>query len=284
MLFIVIAALFSVCVSIALKLFKQANLNIFQILSFNYVSASVLSYVWLEPQFDSMHLTQSWGLILLLGILLPSVFWCLDRSLQYAGLIKTEIAQRLSVVLTLLVSAMIYQEHFSVLKLTGIGLGIIAVLCMLYGKKAQQVQQHSSTQIGLSILSVWIGYAVIDLLLKYTSSLGLQFALTLTLIFMVAALFSFIIAILKSVAWQRNSILAGLGLGLLNFANIAFYLKAHQWLKDSPAIVFAGMNILVVVFGIIAAVFIFKEKLNASKVLGGLLALVAVYCLMQSML
>lgn len=282
MLLLIIAALFSVSVSITLKLYKKKNFNILQILAFNYVSASILAIVYLKPNFSNFSLNTSWWLIALLGILLPSIFWCLDRALQHAGLIKTEIAQRVSVVLTILVSALIYQEQFSLLKIVGILLGVISVLFMLFDKSSPKTSLQSGAW--LAILSVWIGYAVIDLLFKYTSSLGLQFSTTLTAIFLCAALVMFVINVVKSVQWQTSSILAGLALGVLNFANIYFYLQAHQQLKDSPAIVFAGMNILVVLFGIIAAILIFKEKMTTAKILGGLCAMIAVYCLMQSML
>ena len=42
---------------------------------------------------------------------------------------------------------------------------------------------------------------------------------------------------------------AGLLLGTLNFGNIVFYVRAHQQLHDSPAVVFATMNIGVVLLG-----------------------------------
>ncbi|SLA82586.1 Uncharacterised protein [Mycobacteroides abscessus subsp. abscessus] len=67
----------------------------------------------------------------------------------------------------------------------------------------------------------------------------------------------------KSMGSMQN-ISAGLILGALNFANIALYVKAHMLLKDSPAVVFAGMNILVVLFGVISGVLFFKEKLKNS--------------------
>jgi len=70
-----------------------------------------------------------------------------------------------------------------------------------------------------------------------------------------------------------------LALGILNFANIALYVKAHILLKDSPAIVFAGMNILVVLFGVIAGLLIFKEKLKVITALGLVLGLAGVVCL-----
>ena len=73
--------------------------------------------------------------------------------------------------------------------------------------------------------------------------------------------------------------MAGLALGLLNFANIALYVKAHVLLKDSPAIVFAGMNILVVLLGVFVGLIIFKEKLKVITALGLVLGLAGVVCL-----
>jgi drug/metabolite transporter (DMT)-like permease len=78
---------------------------------------------------------------------------------------------------------------------------------------------------------------------------------------------------------QPKNILAGLGIGVLNFANIALYVKAHMLLKETPAIVFAGMNILVVVLGAISGLILFKEKLKLATALGLFLGLVSVVCL-----
>lgn len=284
MLFIFIAAIFSVTVSVLLKIYKNHNLDIFQILTFNYIIASILAYFWFRPEFGVLGWSSPWWLIILLAVLLPLVFWFLHQSLRYAGLIKTEIAQRISVVLTILISALLYQEQFSGLKILGIGLGFVAVICMILGKSNLSQATENSTYIWRSLLAVWAGYAVIDLLFKYLSTQGMQFSVSLTLIFMFAAIFMLLWNVLLKTQWNKKSIVAGAMLGVLNFSNIAFYLYAHKLLKDSPAVVFASMNILVVILGIIAAVTLFKEKLNTSKVIGGGLAVLAVYCLMQSMM
>lgn len=127
---------------------------------------------------------------------------------------------------------------------------------------------------------VWFGYALIDVLLKYTTGLGLQFAVALNLMFICAFILSLAhIAMTTKTVGNRKNILAGMGLGLLNFANIALYVKAHMLLKDTPAIVFAGMNILVVVLGAFSGLIIFKEKLTPTTALGLTLGLASVICL-----
>ena len=69
----------------------------------------------------------------------------------------------------------------------------------------------------------------------------------------------------------------------MNFANIALYVKAHMLLKDTPAIVFAGMNILVVVLGVFSGLLFFKEKLKTSTSLGLGLGIMSVLCLAYAM-
>jgi drug/metabolite transporter (DMT)-like permease len=200
--------------------------------------------------------------------------------LQYAGIVKTEIAQRLSVVLSLLAAFFIFQEQFNTLKIIGIVLGVLAVLSLLFSHQQDKTGQSSTKQAMLYLALVWFGYALIDVLLKYTTGLGLQFAVALNLMFICAFILSLAyIAMTTKTVGNRKNILAGMGLGLLNFANIALYVKAHMLLKDTPAIVFAGMNILVVVFGALSGLIIFKEKLTPITALGLTLGLASVICL-----
>jgi drug/metabolite transporter (DMT)-like permease len=276
------AALCSVAVSVLLKMAKRFDLSPIHMIAWNYAAASVLCWFWFKPDFSHVHLTDTpWGLILALGVLLPGVFLLLVKSLQLAGILKTEIAQRLSVVLSLAAAYLIFQEQFSQLKLIGIGLGIVAVCCVLYSND----RAVNAGQKGIFYLAaVWVGYALIDVLLKYISGLGLQFSVTLNLMFVCACVVSFSYVLLKYKHWGSvRNIAAGLALGVLNFANIALYVKAHTLLKDTPAIVFAGMNILVVSFGVVAGVMIFKERLKLASTLGVVLGIASVMCLAYAM-
>lgn len=279
---ILAAAICSVVVSILLKVAKNRGYSPLQMISWNYASASVLCFWWFQPNVQQLSLTDTpWLLILALGVLLPSVFLFLAKALQTAGILKTEIAQRLSVVLSLTAAYFIFQEQFNSLKIVGIALGIAAVLCILYSHRSGA----SSAQAGMLYLAlVWVGYALIDVLLKYTTGLGLQFALVLNLMFICAFILSLGYILIQHKSWgSGKNIVAGLILGMLNFANIAFYVKAHMALKDSPAVVFAEMNILVVILGVISGLLFFKEKLKPSTAIGLGLGIISVMCLAYAM-
>ena len=275
------AATCSVIVSILLKWFKAQNYVPMQMITTNYAIASLLAYLWFKPDLAHISVSETpWWLIILLGIALPSVFLCLSKSLQTAGIVKTEIAQRLAVILSLCAAYFLFQEQFSTLKIIGIILGLGAVGCILF---SNQQQSKKSTKQGMyALLSVWLGYALIDILLKYISSLGVQFAVSLTLMFMMALVLSTLYLLIEKTQWHAKSLCAGLLLGLFNFANIALYVKAHVLLKDSPAVVFAGMNFMVILLGVIAGLFIFKEKMKMVTLLGLVLGLGGVICLALS--
>lgn len=285
MLFIFCASLCSVAVSIIIKKYLAQGLSIQTIITWNYFIASLLCLIWFKPNF--IHLTLQnvhWWAIILLSVLLPSTFFALSQSLQHMGMVKTEIAQRLSVVLSVFAAYFIFNESMSLLKICGFVIGVIAVVLMIL-QKTSNAQPSISYRRGWVLVAVWVGYALVDVLLKYNSRLGLGFAISLNLIFVFAGLISLLVTLIKAkhelLKWPN--IWAGLIVGVLNFANIAFYINAHQVLHDSPAIVFASMNILVVIIGVISGVFLFSEKLTPRLASSVIMAVVAVLCLMLTM-
>lgn len=279
------AACCSVIVSILLKYFKTKGFDVFQMIAWNYLSASILCFYWFKTDITHVSLSQTpWWLIFILAVLLPSIFLCLAKSLQYAGILKTEIAQRLAVILSLLAAYFIFGEQFSHLKLIGVVLGIVAILAIIFGQATEHSNKSINLKSALFLFSVWAGYAIIDVLLKYSSSLGLQFAVTLNLTFIAAFVLSIIYLAVTQPHWQPKNIFMGLILGGLNFANIALYVQAHMVFKETPAIVFAGMNILVLILGVLSGVVLFKERLKGYTWLGLVSGIVAVLCLARAMM
>jgi len=71
-------------------------------------------------------------------------------------------------------------------------------------------------------------------------------------------------------------ILFGWILGIANFGNVLFYLKAHQALSGSPSLVFSSMDIGVIGLGAFVGLVIFREKLSMINKVGIALAVVAI--------
>src|SRR5690606_40077453 len=99
------------------------------------------------------------------------------------------------------------------------------------------------------LLAVWVGDGTLDILFKQMAKIGSAFPTTLLGAFMLAGLISFVYLIARRTAWSARSVLAGLLLGLLNFGNIYFYVRAHQVFSDNPTLVFSAMNIGVISLG-----------------------------------
>jgi multidrug transporter EmrE-like cation transporter len=85
--------------------------------------------------------------------------------------------------------------------------------------------------------------------------------------------------IVRHTAWTRRNMVAGLVLGLLNFSNIYFYIRAHQTFPENPTLVFSAMNIGVISLGTLIGAGLFKERLSLVNGLGILLAVGAIIVL-----
>ena len=135
--------------------------------------------------------------------------------------------------------------------------------------------------------AVLVGFGLIDILFKqialftnlpYTTSLFVVFALALVIM---TAVVGFEIGFQKAKLNYKNLLFGGL-VGIFNFGNILFYLKAHQSFAENPSTVFAGMNMGVIIIGSLTGIFIFKEKLSKMNYAGLFLALVAIVLIVLS--
>ena len=245
MLFLLISVCLSVAVSVLLKLARRRQLEVTQMVAVNYPVAALLTWLLAQPSWANADgFWPWWWLFVLLGVLLPLVFVVMGRAVQAAG------------------------------------------IALVFAALAALLQRDSSAGEGdgrhaaLWLAGVWLGYGVIDVLLKRLSLAtdGKLFALLLV-IFVLAALLSFAFLWARGTRWRRDNVLAGMALGALNFGNIFCYLKAHVALKDHPSVVFAGMNVGVIVLGALVGAGVFRERLSRVNVAGVALALVAVGCL-----
>lgn len=286
MLYLVIAVLCSVAVSVLLKVLRQRDIDIRQTIVAGYPVAFLLTLFLLKPEVNAIgDLGGAWLIIIALGILLPLVFVILGRAIEAVGMVATDAAQRLSLIIPIVAAFLLFGEVLTGTRIFGLLLGFLALGALLYRPQHTSIGNNavistSTTTVNNPVLrtplwlfGVWIGYGTIDILFKQVAKQGAAFPLTLFVSFGLAALLLFIYLVVTRVRWQGNALAAGLLLGVLNMGNIYAYVRAHQVLSESPSIVFTGMNVGVIAVATIIGVGVFKEHLNRINMLGIVLAM-----------
>ncbi len=281
MYYLILSIVCSVAVSILLKISKNHKISINQAVAINYPVAAISAFILFKPNFSSNFniLLSEWKILLPLGILLPTVFIIMGECVNYAGIAKSDAAQRLSLFLPIVAAFLIFGEILSVGKLLAVILAIISLLALVYKPK----NKTNSTGAVLTLLGVWFGYGIIDILFKQLSKNTAMTATNLCAIFILSAIVLFTYLIARRTKWTVASIFGGAILGCLNFGNIYFYFRAHQAYSSNPTLIFAAMNLGVISLGTIIGTAVFKEKINTINIIGIILAIIAIVCLFYTM-
>jgi len=268
-----------------LKVTSRYHIDIYQAITWNYSMAMILTWLFLKPDLVNLPSAPFFNYSLL-ALLLPALFVILAVSVRLSGIVRTDIAQRLSLFIPVIASFILFDEKLTPLKLTGIGLGFAAIICTIpWQKKAGS--KAGASKAWLYLLIVFVGMGLIDVLFKqiaasktitYSSSLFVVFALAF--VFSVLGLFYQVITKKMRFSWPH--ILIGWALGIANFGNILFYLKAHKALASHPSTVFSAMNIGVIVVGALTGLIIFKEKLSLLNKAGLVIAIIAIIVIAKS--
>ncbi len=278
--FLLLSIISSVLVSILLKITTRTHWDIRQVIAGGYAVAAALCLLFLNANPYALMQgapSQAWWVLLALGLLLPSLFLILAKSVEQVGIVRTDAAQRLSLLVPLAAAFLLFGETFTWLKGTGLILGFMAILLIVHKEKSALKTPRAWRWPVL----VFFGMGVIDILFKQMSALAhMAFADVLFAVFVLALLLLSLYLIVRhaqqKLVWHWHSLIGALLLGTFNFANILFYIKAHQSMAKEPALVFASMNMGVIILGTLVGAGLFKEKLTRSNVLGLVLALFAV--------
>ena len=281
MLYLILSIFCSVSVGALFKISRRYTVNNLQIVGFNYVFALLFCLITFTPDLAAIDTTAPFIVYGSLGILLPVVFLFLIASIASIGIAKTDAAQRLSLFIPILAAWFIFGEVFSTYKVVGILIGFLGLFFIL------SKPSTTSTSNWKYPVFVFLGFGIIDILFKkialytvvpYTTSLFVVFAIALVVILVPIG---YELGTKKQTITSRN-VLFGFLVGLFNFGNILFYLKAHKAFSESPSTVFAGMNMGVIILGSLIGIFAFQDKLSKRNYTGLVLALIAIIIIVKS--
>jgi len=280
MLTLIISIACSVAVSILLKLARRHRLHIGQAIAVNYAVAAGLCLLLLQPHpAQLLHQNSSWFVLIALGILLPTVFLAMAAAVRHAGIVLSDAAQRLSLFLPLLASFLIFGQAPTSASLIGIVLAFSALGCLLARQQTSTDAVVAGPGAAALLLAVWLGYGCIDILFKLLAKSGTGFGASLFAAFVLAGALMLAGLLAARTPWHARNIGAGLLLGLLNFGNIYFYIRAHQLFPDNPTLIFTAMNIGVIVLGTLAGTALFGERPSRLNLAGVILAIAAIMAL-----
>jgi len=278
MLYVLISVFCSVTVAVIIKIAREKGINYLQLLVWNYPVALLMTYFVLKPELIGWNSSLPWHLYIPLGLLLPTIFICIAMSIRFGGIVKTEVAQRLSLFIPLLAAFLFMGEKIVPKNLIGIGVGLLAIVFSIGWNK-----QNTSNERNYWIfpLMVFVGMGIIDILFKQIALLaGITYMSSLWIVFVLALAFALLflgyLLFIKKQPFDARSVAYGAVLGLFNFGNIVFYMKAHKALPDNPSLVFTAMNIGVISVGALVGVLLFREKLSNYNKIGVLLAIISV--------
>ncbi|MCI0919867.1 EamA family transporter [Sphingobacterium rhinopitheci] len=279
MLYVILSVFCSIIVAVLIKIARKREIDVQQMVLWNYPSTVLLTYFLFQPSFSDIAIDRlPIQLYVPLIVLLPSLFIFIALAIKYSGIVKTDVAQRMSLFIPLLASFLLFHEKLTVNTAIGISVGLIAVICSIsWGQSSGQSKKGSFYFPAI----VFVGMGIIDILFKQIAQhKEIPYITSMFIVFIGALCFALLLLLWKILVkreyFDRSAIVWGIILGVFNFSNIFFYMKAHRALPDNPSIVFTTMNIGVIVLGTFVGILLFKEKLSKINLIGLILAIVSI--------
>ena len=278
MVYLILAILFSTSILILFRYFKKWEVDNLQAIVANYLLAAIVGYTAYEGPASFGDITsKSWlPISILLGFLFIGVFFLFALSSQKAGVAVTAVASRMSVIIPVIGGFILFGESATFLKILGIAVALPAFY--LTFKKGPDQKLNSLTI--LLPLFIFLGAGSNDLLMKFTdfNFLKNDLFLLLAVIFFISMIIGSTILVIRiikqTVKPNIKSMLAGLLLGMVNFASTYFMFRSMDFFDSS--VMFPLINIGVVTLAAFAEYTLFGEKLSLINQSGILLAIIAI--------
>lgn len=260
MIYLVLAMITSMLVSVFMRLSEKYCNNNMAILASNYLMCTVLSAFLagnLLPAGDGLPLTLGLGFIN--GFLFLSGFLLLKWNISRNGVVLPATFMRLGVIVPTIMSIAAFGEKPDVMQILGIIMAIVAIFIM-NGKGGE-----ARSILGLVLIMLAGGSA--DSMSKVFEEIGPQAMKDQFLLytFFTAFVVCVIVCLVKKQKPAMMDVAFGALIGIPNYLSTRFLLWA---LKDVPAVIAypsysVGTIVLVMLVGVIA----FKERLGKRKLI-----------------
>jgi drug/metabolite transporter (DMT)-like permease len=284
MMYLIGSIVLSSYLTLAFKICERYGIPVFQAIVYNYITCVITgSIVNKGFPIQAYVFSQTWfHWALVMGILFISIFNIIGITAQKNGVAVASVANKLSLIIPVVLSVWLYNETLGTIKLMGVLLALVAVVFTCYPHKTNTVNAATKTSILLPSI-LFIGSGLLDALINHvqknyvTSSNSNAYLISG---FFSAGCIGVTILLVgyasKKIAFSYKPIVAGVLIGIPNYFSIwclVHYLKTTS-LQSNASIPINNMGI--VLFSSIMAFILFKEKLSSINWLGVALSIVAI--------
>lgn len=281
---LIFSILSSSVIFVIFKLFPKFRIDTFQAIVFNYFTAFSCGILLFGHEWDPQALSVgNWPIFAVVSaILFISLFILMGISSQKNGVALTSIAVKMSMAISMLFIIMLYREHLSLLKISGIVLAFLGVFLVTFSKPEAGNEKSALWML----LVLFIGSGFLDFVLNYVQKFELHY-LTPSLFsafgFGMAGIIGLTILIVqivqKKTVLSPRSIVAGIILGIPNYFSIFLLILSYKSTGWNDSTVLAIINVSVVLIAAITGFIAFKENVTVRKIIGLLSAIAAIIIL-----
>ena len=265
-------------------MFEKYKIDSLQGLIFNYITAGVCSYLFLDSDFSLQYIINAKWLLhaIIIGVLFIVVFNFYGIGTQKVGISITTIANKMSLVIPVSIAIIFYDEKFTYLK----GTAFLLALLGIYLSSTKKGKLSFNREYLWLIILVFVGQGICDSIFndfaqKFPNEKGYLFFLTL---FFIASISGIIMHTTKSIKqknrnnyFQIESMFWGVIFGIPNFFSLVFFLKALATPNLDSSIVFTLVSIGIVISSSLIGIYLFNEKLSKTNWIGISLSICAIY-------
>ena len=273
--------------TLSFKVLERLKIPTFQSIVFNYV-ACVITGSLVDGAFPIKPaiMDEPWlpwaGLM---GFSFIFLFNIIAFTAQKLGVAIASVANKLSMVIPFIFSLYLYNEEAAPLRLAGIGVALVAVVCTSWpeGGKAHNIFVAHQRWIYIIPFILFLGSGLLDTLVKYVEQAFLREdnknAYLITA-FAVAAMIGLMFLLIQLISgkekFDRRAVLAGILIGIPNYFSIWCLVRVLKDYGDSSSSIIPINNMGIVLFSAAAAWVLFREKLTVLNLVGVGLALIAI--------
>lgn len=266
------------------KYFGKYQVNNLQAIIVNYFTAGSLAVVITNTNglpINFQHIVLSNYIVpsLIIGLLFIITFNLLAYGTQKIGIAISTVANKMSMIIPVIIGIYLFKEAIGVFKLIGIFLAISAI----YMTSTKSGKLSFDKKFMPIILLIFLGQGIADGTLSWTQKFTLStentslfFASTFFSAGTFGCLFLVYDLMVKKIQFQAKNILWGIALGVPNYLTLHFFIRSLQSPILESSQVFPVVNMGIIILSAISGIILFKEKLTPLNWTGIAIAIIAI--------